>query len=250
MVNNPELVILFRILLAHILADFFLQRYKWIVNKRSGVRSPFLYWHIAIVGLLTYLFLADWTNWQLPVFITVTHFLIDWWKSTQRNCTRYFVADQALHISMLIIGWFWYMGYGLNDVNFLFKAINGSSFWIITCSYLLILRPTGFFIQKFTERWTAQLKDNQFKLKDLSKAGMWIGYSERSIVLTFLLFDLKSEIGFFIAAIFTAKTIFRFRGKMENHRDRMQAEYILIGTLVSFLLAILIGVGALYCLGI
>jgi hypothetical protein len=59
-----------------------------------------------------------------------------------------------------------------------------------------------------------------------------------------MLIGQYSAIGFLIAA----KSIFRFSGKMENEKDRMQAEYILIGTLISFLFAILTGLGAIYLL--
>lgn len=244
MISNPELIVFFRILLAHILADFFLQRYHWVVGKRSGASSPFLYYHIAIVGMLTYVLLGDWSNWQLPLFITLTHFFIDWWKSAMGQSVFYFVVDQILHIAMLIIGWFWYIGYGFGELNLLGEALNNPTFWIITSAYLLMLRPFGFLIGKLTSRWRDELQEHAKEPIGLKDAGTWIGYVERTIILTFILMGQYSAIGFLIAA----KSIFRFTGKMENKEDRMKAEYILIGTLISFLFAILTGLGAIYCL--
>lgn len=246
MIGTPELIVFFRIFMAHLLADFFLQRYAWVIDKRTGIRSPYLYYHIGVVGILTYLFLADWSNWQLPLFITVTHFIIDWWKSTQRDNTLYFAIDQLLHITMLVIGWLWYIGFGVDDIDILLDSSNNSSFWIIASAYLLILRPVGFLIGKLTKRWNDELNEYSTELIGLKNAGTWIGYVERTIILTFILMGQYSAIGFLIAA----KSIFRFPGKLEDEKDRMQAEYILIGTLISFLFAIMVGLGAKYCLSI
>ena len=246
MISTPELVVLFRILAAHILADFFLQRYKWIVDKRAGVNSPYLYYHVAIVGTLTYLFLADWTHWQLPLFIMVTHFLIDWWKSTQRNCTRSFIIDQVLHVLMLVIGWLAYTGLSFGgSVLWIETLLNTPAFWIITCSYLLVLRPVGFLIGKATNSWREELEEISSTFSGLNNAGTWIGYLERVIILTFLLIGQYSGIGFLIAA----KSIFRYTGKSDEKSGYKQAEYILIGTLMSFLTAIVVGIGSHFFLG-
>ncbi len=244
MIGSSELIILLRILAAHILADFFLQRYKWIVDKRLGVQSPYLYFHVAIVGVLTYLFLADWDHVLLPLFIMITHFLIDWWKSTVSNCTRNFVIDQILHVLMLVIGWLWYVGAGFADLSIYFALFNTVGFWVVLSSFLLILRPVGFLISKATSGWQNELEDIPSTLQGLTKAGTWIGYLERLIILTFILIGQYSAIGFLIAA----KSIFRFSGKIDNEESHKHAEYILIGTLMSFFMAVVIGVIARYFL--
>ncbi len=239
MATTPEVIILLRILAAHLLADFFLQRRSWIAGKKSGVTSPYLYYHIAIVGALTYIMLADWTGWQLPLFIMITHFIIDWWKSTKNGSARYFIIDQVLHFLMLIIGWGWYAEVDLfNELIVFWTAVNSSAFWIILCSYLIILHPIGFLIEKLTARWGEELISPSPKSHGLAKAGTWIGYLERFIILTFLLVGQYSAIGFLIAA----KSIFRFSGKVTDEQDRKHTEYILIGTLLSFTLAILVGI--------
>ncbi len=240
MITASALLVFFRILVAHILADFFLQRYKWIVDKRTGIRSPYLYYHVAIVGILTYLFLADWTHWQLPLFITVTHFLIDWWKSTRIDSTRNFVLDQTFHIAMLIIGWVFYIGLSNTETTELLNVLNNTFVWVALSSYLLVLRPFGFLIGKATQSWQKELEELPTTLPGLPKAGTWIGYMERIIILTFVLMGQYGAIGFLIAA----KSVFRFSGKSDTQDIRKQAEYILIGTLMSFLLAIVTGVAA------
>lgn len=245
MIESDTLVIFLRILTAHILADFFLQHYKWIIKKRMGVQSPYLYIHVAIVGGMTYLLLADWGHWQLPLFIMGTHFLIDWWKSTVKNRPRNFVIDQLLHLLMLLIGWLWYIGTDFSEVGMLLSELNSIAFWVVLSSFLLILRPMGFLIGKATSSWQKELEELPSTLEGLKKAGTWIGYLERTFILIFILIGQYSAIGFLIAA----KSIFRFGGKIDTEEGHKKAEYILIGTLMSFLMAAIVGIAARFLMG-
>lgn len=238
MISTPEVIVFLRILVAHILADFFLQRTKWIVGKEDGAKSVYLYYHIAVVGILTYLFLGNWTQWQLPLFIMVTHYFIDVWKSFKGDTFRYFVIDQLLHVIMLFIGWAWYIGIQFEMLQSFWTGVNNTTFWIVLSSYLLVIRPVGFFIEKLTSRWSDELEQLSDNFEGLNSAGTWIGYLERFIILTFILSGHYGAIGFLIAA----KSIFRFSGKVQTERDRKLTEYVLIGTLLSFTLAILVGI--------
>lgn len=240
MITIPDVIIFLRLLAAHLLADFFLQTTKWITAKKNGPSSIYLYYHIAVVGILTYLFLGDWTQWQLPLFIMITHFLIDTWKSTKRDTAKYFVIDQLLHILMLIVGWAWYIGINMTAIQIVWNGMNSSSFWIVISSFLLILRPAGFLIEKLTSKWRRELKQLPINFDGLDEAGTWIGYLERFIILIFILVGQYSAIGFLIAA----KSIFRFMGNDKNEQRRKHTEYILIGTLLSFTGAIVVGIAA------
>lgn len=96
----------------------------------------------------------------------------------------------------------------------------------------------GFVIEKATRRWRTELARGNNEIAGLTDAGTWIGYIERIIILTFILIGEYSAIGFLIAA----KSIFRFSGGVKDQKERKHAEYILIGTLISFSLAILLGI--------
>ena len=74
----------------------------------------------------------------------------------------------------------------------------------------------------------------------LPNAGKWIGILERVLVLTFVLTAQFQAIGFLIAA----KSILRISVKSEAHA-RLLSEYVLVGTFISFAIAILIGLSAL-----
>tara|TARA_R110000737_G_scaffold122423_2_gene154362 strand:- start:658 stop:939 length:282 start_codon:yes stop_codon:yes gene_type:complete len=72
--------------------------------------------------------------------------------------------------------------------------------------------------------------------KSLPNAGKYIGIIERLFVLIFIVIGRWEVIGLLIAA----KSVFRFNDLKERN-NRKLTEYILIGTLVSFGLAILSG---------
>lgn len=71
------------------------------------------------------------------------------------------------------------------------------------------------------------------RLRGLRDGGRAIGQLERALIFVFVLIDQFSAIGFLIAA----KSVFRF-GELRDRSNRMEAEYIIIGTLISFLWAI------------
>ncbi|MFW6066670.1 MAG: hypothetical protein ACOC9S_07595, partial [Planctomycetota bacterium] len=72
----------------------------------------------------------------------------------------------------------------------------------------------------------------------LEQGGLWIGRLERALVLTFVLLGQYQAIGFVIVA----KSILRF-GEVSPSRPagRKMAEYVLIGTMLSLLLAVAAG---------
>ncbi len=108
-----QIDILFRLLIAHLLADFLLQPDIMATEKKKGLVSRYYYLHILTVGILTYLLLGQWTNWQGPLIIMVVHGTIDavkaaraskykWANSSQK---WFFIIDQLLHVLTLIVYW-------------------------------------------------------------------------------------------------------------------------------------------------
>jgi len=65
--------------------------------------------------------------------------------------------------------------------------------------------------------------------------GKYIGILERSFVFGFILLDQWSAIGFLL----TAKSVFRF-GDLSKDKNWQLTEYVLLGTLLSFGIAIII----------
>src|ERR1700748_1431690 len=104
--HSTELLILLRLMMAHLLGDFLLQPDSWVKDKsEQKAKSPALYYHVAVITVLTYLFLGQWSNWMIPLVIGVSHLIIDIWKSYRPKTFSYFIADQLLHLGAILIVW-------------------------------------------------------------------------------------------------------------------------------------------------
>ena len=150
-----------RLFAAHLVAEFFLQ--FDCINKgkyRRGISGfSFLFLHGFIHAIVTYLFLAQWDNWFIPLFIFITHMLTDWAKVvfTNRFCAKPqngrvvpFLLDQFLHVSFLILVvccYYWMWGqFPTSKVFFATDSCN--KYWLVAISYLLVLKPSGLLIVK------------------------------------------------------------------------------------------------------
>jgi hypothetical protein len=105
--------------------------------------------------------------------------------------------------------------------------------FLITCIYFLT-QPVSLAIAIIISKWTPKTGDSSDD--SLQNAGKYIGYLERLLVFIFITSNHWEAVGFLI----TAKSVFRF-GDLTAARDRKLTEYVLIGTLLSFGIAIIAG---------
>jgi Protein of unknown function (DUF3307) len=228
-----ELNLLLRLIVAHLLTDFVLQPSAWVKQKQQKKHlSLKLYFHVLIAGITAYILSGLWQNWWLPLVITITHLVIDLWKLNRPDKTIYFIIDQLLHILVIIIVWAC-LFYDLPAIQqYLTHLLQNTNLWLIIIGYLLVTWPLGIVIGMATEKWRIAAEVNK---EGLLKAGVWIGFFERLLILTFILSNQFAAVGFLIAA----KSILRFSDK-ENTQKK--TEYVLIGTLMSFAAAAIIGI--------
>ncbi|MCD8236102.1 MAG: DUF3307 domain-containing protein [Prevotellaceae bacterium] len=75
--------ILLRLLLAHIISDFFLQSKRMVESKKNGGKTRWitLALHSLIHSLAAYILVGEWGLWYIVIVIFVTHFIIDWCKT-------------------------------------------------------------------------------------------------------------------------------------------------------------------------
>jgi hypothetical protein len=99
---------------------------------------------------------------------------------------------------------------------------------------LFVTFPASIIMGKLLEPMSDQIELDH---KSLPNAGKYIGIIERLFVLTFIILGRWEAIGLLI----TAKSVFRFNDLKERN-SRKLTEYILIGTLLSFGLAIISGI--------
>ncbi len=196
-----------------------------------------LYLHAIIHGALFYLLTAAWQLWWAALIVTTTHFFIDWWKLTRKQSAFSFITDQVLHIAVLAALWFI-----LNDTPYSFNhwvvsLLHNHSLWAVLMGYLLLMWPFSMIIGLITQKWRLDITTHlENQRASLAEAGKWIGIFERLLVFTFIITNQFAGIGFLI----TAKSILRFN-ETRKESGRKEAEYILIGTLISFAIAIITG---------
>jgi hypothetical protein len=226
------MIIIVKLLLAHLLGDFLLQPTSWVLDKETKKhRSIYLYIHTLLHGILAWLFVGDIAFGWFALALAVTHGFIDFLKlqfqkkKTKRN---WFVIDQILHlITIVIIASF----YKNLTVDF---TVFDNQFWMLITGILFLTKPTSIFIKNTISIWTPESKNKNDD--SLENAGNYIGIFERLFVFCFILTGHFEAIGFLLAA----KSIFRF-GDLKEAKDRKLTEYVLIGTLLSFGVALLTG---------
>lgn len=235
------MAILLRLLFAHILSDFIFQSDKICDGKQGNTKKKYVYQllHSTIHALTSYLFVADWSNWIIPLVIFVSHLLIDYIKIEylKKNVAS-FLIDQLVHIAVIVVLWLSLFDQGKAFCQELLKIEwNDLTTWTVVTAYLLMLKPASVFLSLFIKKWTPSATAD----KSLPNAGKWIGYFERILILTFILTGNAEGIGFLLAA----KSIFRF-GELNKAQEIKTTEYVLIGTFASFTIAIFVGFAVLH----
>ncbi len=229
------IILLIKLLAAHLLGDFLLQsdklcnkRYHEKLSKRFSANCI----HSLIQAALSYCFIGLWDLWWIPLIIFISHFLIDFIKTQYgKKDLPYFIGDQIAHYCVIYLIWY-YLQSNLTETQAISKiSLSG---WIICTSFLAILKPSSILIKLFMEyhSWVPNIPT----LQGLPNAGKWIGYLERILILIFIYTHNIEGIGFLLAA----KSIFRF-GELNQSKDIKVTEYVLIGTFLSFTIAILTG---------
>tara|TARA_R110002049_G_scaffold99496_3_gene242330 strand:+ start:2528 stop:3226 length:699 start_codon:yes stop_codon:yes gene_type:complete len=226
------MILFTKLLLAHLLGDFLFQPTKWVVHKEvNKVASKYLYLHILIHFGITMLLLWDLKLWRWGVIIALSHYFIDLSKiyanSYFKNKSIPFFIDQALHLVVLYCCAF--SSDLLGNTIGLLKEIN----WPLVTAIVFVSYPSSIIMAKLLEGMSDRIELDH---KSLPNAGKYIGIIERLFVLVFIILGRWEAIGLLI----TAKSVFRFNDLKESN-SRKLTEYILIGTLLSFGLAIIAG---------
>ncbi|WP_424000520.1 DUF3307 domain-containing protein [Maribacter sp. IgM3_T14_3] len=226
------MLIFIKLVLAHLIGDFVLQPTRWVLHKQSNkITSKFLYAHVLLHFGLYMLFLWDLSLWKIALMVTVAHFGIDLLKlytnTLFKNKSIPFFIDQLLHI-LVIYSCAFYADLYEHTLS-LFENLD----WYLVTAIVFVTYPAAIIMGMILEGMSNQIETDH---KSLPNAGKYIGIIERLFVLIFIVIGRWEVIGLLIAA----KSVFRFNDLKERN-NRKLTEYILIGTLVSFGLAILAG---------
>jgi len=225
------MIIFIKLLLAHLIGDFVLQPQSWVTAKeRKRLAAWQLYVHAIIHGVFSLILLWDIQYWSLALTVVIIHGLIDVLKlyaQRGRNKTLWFVGDQVLHlISLAAITYCWH-GFDVEQLRLVF----GPNIWVYLVAVFFLAGAMPIIMRVLLQKWSNNIGLHSDAA--LGNAGKYIGILERLLVFVFIIVGHWEAVGFLI----TAKSVFRFSDLKES-KDRKLTEYILIGTLLSFGIAI------------
>lgn len=240
------------LLTGHLLGDFVFQSDALIARKKTlrGLTE-----HVAIVTGLTLLVLAPATPLVIaPVaLMAASHFAMDYAKTHWLGDRLWsFSLDQAVHIGVLVaLAFAWpdlaaQSVWGLAPSNVQLQVYAAMT---VVCGAVVGVWVGGIVIKKLveplaptppaeppaTEGEPPTAGAPSAPIIGMRNAGRYIGWLERALTITFILIGHPEGVGFLLAA----KSILRFRD-VQDQTDRHQAEYIIIGTFLSFGWALLV----------
>ena len=224
----------------HLLADFLFQTSAYSEKKRKMLKSLLLHCFIYFIvfEIIFFILFQCEKAFIIGLIISVLHFLINYtvnklekYFPKRRLQLLFFSLNQLIHIVM-IVGMYYILNLENLTNNLYTKLQTYEDFKIIVLYisvFSIILDPASVFIRKLFTSISPKTYPKT-NLKEL-KAGNIIGKLERIIIAILLLNNQFGVMGF----VLTAKSIARFK-QMEN---KDFAEKYLIGTLTSFLIALI-----------
>ena len=218
-------------LIAHLITDYYLQNDEISKLKRErGFKTGYLYVHALVTFLTAWLLSCSFNFVVAALAIGFAHLLIDGIKSMLKKWKYVFFADQLVHIAIIVtVVCFYNQQVSIS----LPEWLPATRYLLVIAGVIICLKPTNVLISNVLETFDIHSTDTKGETGDLEKAGRLIGNLERILALVFVLLSQFQAIGFLIAA----KAILRFKDT-----STAKTEYVLIGTLLSFGVAILIGV--------
>jgi hypothetical protein len=245
------------LVLAHLIADFPLQTENIAAAKCRGDRRGYLKHgviHIVLLILLTHAYFSAGLVF-LWLVLPPAHILLDLLKNRlvrpEHPADAFaFLLDQVLHLLLLFLAWQWISAEPCAPVSALYGTLytdsgrllssvffRGADRFVLLLTaavYGYVLVGGAVFIRKILNQKPLRLPAGEGgRFSDTQQAGRYIGILERAIILTLTLSGAYTSIAF----VLTAKSIARYK-ELEN---RDFAEYYLVGTLLSALIAILGG---------
>lgn len=249
--------LLLPLLAAHVIGDFLLQSTA-LVQRKAQLRPLAYLEHGFVHAALAWLLVMQWPEWRLPLLVFVVHLAIDLTKELARGVLRrrdlldaqrqltLFSLDQIAHVLALIA----IAAVHARDVQPM-AALAGTSWYeparhalIFVTGWVVTVRTGSIVIGLAVARYQPDLREAAASRNDpvlaiesrgLEGGGQMIGALERTLAFLFVLLEVYAGIGFLLAA----KSILRF-GDANDPKNRRQAEYIIIGTLMSFTWALVV----------
>ena len=219
--------------IAHVLTDYNFQNDAKAKDKNDkGFDSKFLKWHVLIAFVCSWVLSFQVSFVFSALSIALIHWLIDGFKpkiSKWKMITKYmFFIDQFLHL--LTIGIVLLISNQIFEFKLLYINELSLRVIMIVLAYLICMKPINILIKEAFKVGNIHLEPTT---DELINAGKLIGVLERMLVLTFVLICQFGAVGFLLAS----KSILRYKND-----NTLKTEYVLIGTMISFGSALMLGI--------
>ena len=240
------------LLLAHVLGDFYMQTERLAKKKQERIRwvllHALLYWMASLLAVLPFL------SWPVLLFSSISagsHLLIDVLKYAFLTRNRrlppagerkIFFFDQLLHLFFIAILAFLFAAQGekLLPIPIVTQMEAITKLPMLTLlawvtAILLAHKPANLAISRVLEPYKPSVEKEGTAQPPQGdrNAGRFIGTLERLIIIVLLSRQQYAAIGL----VLTAKSVARYD---KITKDAAFAEYYLLGTLLSTLLAMII----------
>jgi hypothetical protein len=223
--------LILKVSLAHLLGDFIFQTNKMVDDiDAKKLRAKSLYLHAAIHLVLLLAITGFEKQFVIPALVlSALHLGIDMitkvWTKNKINGVYNLLLDQSLHCITIAL---FVRNFYIYTIDF--KLIFSTQNYLMLAALVSVTYVSGIIMKKVMELFNYPLPNDGIK-----DAGRYIGMLERLFIFAFIITSFWEGIGFLLAA----KSIFRF-GDLKEHKEIKLTEYILIGTLLSFGIAILV----------
>ena len=251
---QPLTQVFLALLIAHLVGDFPLQTRRMVEGKVAGRAAAFarhLGVHLALTVVALLIFvpatLATGVAWLAVGLLVAGHLLLDLGKSAivrrlpALDRWPLFVIDQLLHVAIVAAaailvtgerpdvaaGWAWWLA-------------NRDAALVVIVVLLISVFPAGYLIRYLLTPLSRELAaaaerdhNDGHSIASLTNAGLYLGWVERALLVIAFAANSFTAVGFIIGA----KSVARY----PEFRSRDFAEYFLIGSLISVLIAALGG---------
>lgn len=235
--------ILLLLFIAHCIADFYLQKQSWIMDKVAHhERSIGLFYHVLTHVFLTgfvllwiFSFTISWTWLALLSLIVLTHYAIDIWKSYQTFTLTYYLTDQFSHLIILGVVSYWIVS-TFPELNSQFVYYESIIPWL--AGFVFLANPMAITVMVTIMPLRKAMHQLDSTVSEMpSKEGHYMGIIERFLVM------LCVGNGFIVipGLLFFGKLYTRLQ-EDEMQDNPLHRRYLILGTSVSFITASLVGV--------
>lgn len=234
--SDPAHALLLLLIAGHLLGDFLLQTRRMVAGK---VRLRVLAGHsllIALAHLTAVLPFLSWTVAAAVLLIGALHGTIDGLKSrwpwSRPDGLGLFLADQLAHFSVVLVVWLAVLGVSGTPALAVPASWLGPWLFLVVLVAALAFTWTGgsSIVSGVLDRLSPDLEEGQERDSGVPGSGRLIGMLERTLTLILILLGQWAA----MALVLTAKSVARF----EELKERRFAEYYLVGTLTSLLVAV------------